>query len=960
MFSIIISEKGGAERRETFDKNEINVGRVQGNDLMLPKGNVSKHHARLLFRDGRFIVTDLKSTNGTYVNGRKIAQATIVREGDKIYIGDFVLRIEAGAAAAQGAPAPLAVEDTGSAARPPPDDGVASAPPSSPAVDTGFPGKAGPAPAPGPQAATSAMQVAAFAAGPSLAAALPAPYAPPVYEGGNKVSSIPAEPPSSSQPSSAAERALRPPSPRIEPKTGDRHEVISHFPLEHDPDESVHFAVPAPPRVPSAPKPPVAQTMPAPAPVQAPPPVAPAPQGAPGQRPQPTRNPAPQAAPPPMAGPRPAGPPGPPQLPRPEDAVSAQVLPPAPSAIPPTPVATGAQPAPGPTAPATSVLPSQAFPTAPPVSRPEAAAAQGDPAALARRAAPSAGAHGPDPAHAAARRAALLALLERVAAAVDPKLLADGAPPDEAAAARIDRALADAAAPLRGQPELDAQALIADARRELCEHGPLTPLLKDEDVTEIQVIRHDYVVAMHGRRQVPSEVAFSSEEAVRRAIQRLCLASGRPLGEGEAFVERRLAPAVGAGRLFAVMPRAEDQGHMVVIRKPQRADLTLEDLVRSGTISRAMAGLLAQCVAARANILVTGPVGAGTTTLIGALARRGSTDDRVVVLQEDDELIFTQPHTLSILLGDTPAERARAVQAAARVRPDRLVVGAFAGPLAAEVVDAIGDGVDGVIAGARAPTLRHAVLRLTADLAATRPGLTADVAREWLASAFDLAIEVARLARRPPPRAPRGRARRRGRPRGAPRRLHLRRGADGRGRRHRGQLRTRRASSPPSSRTWPRAGVTVDPSIFSAARPRRPRQRAGRPLDPPRRSTGARRHIGVSLGDLPWRSAASSTTPIPRLRQKAQPVAAGHPRDPQARRRHGRDHVRRPRRRPRRHADRRAAPHLPRRHRRRGRAEQPPRLHQPGDREARGRARAAPRAASRSRGSPRTSSAPPG
>ena len=106
MFAIIISEKGGAERREAFDKNEINVGRVQGNDLMLPKGNVSKHHARLLFRDGRFIVTDLKSTNGTYVNGRKIAQATIVREGDKIYIGDFVLRLETNGAAGTSVPPP--------------------------------------------------------------------------------------------------------------------------------------------------------------------------------------------------------------------------------------------------------------------------------------------------------------------------------------------------------------------------------------------------------------------------------------------------------------------------------------------------------------------------------------------------------------------------------------------------------------------------------------------------------------------------------------------------------------------------------------------------------------------------------------------------------------------------------------------------------------------------------------
>src|SRR2546421_12481673 len=100
MLAIVISEKGGAERREIFDKDEINVGRVQGNDLMLPKGNVSKRHARLLFRDGRVIVTDLKSTNGTYVNGRKIAQATLVREGDKIYVGDFVLRVELG----QGGP----------------------------------------------------------------------------------------------------------------------------------------------------------------------------------------------------------------------------------------------------------------------------------------------------------------------------------------------------------------------------------------------------------------------------------------------------------------------------------------------------------------------------------------------------------------------------------------------------------------------------------------------------------------------------------------------------------------------------------------------------------------------------------------------------------------------------------------------------------------------------------------
>ena len=83
LFTISISEKGAAERRETFDKNEIYVGNDPGNEVMLPKGDVSGWHARILARDGRFIVSDLRSRHGTYVNGRKIAEATIVREGTR-------------------------------------------------------------------------------------------------------------------------------------------------------------------------------------------------------------------------------------------------------------------------------------------------------------------------------------------------------------------------------------------------------------------------------------------------------------------------------------------------------------------------------------------------------------------------------------------------------------------------------------------------------------------------------------------------------------------------------------------------------------------------------------------------------------------------------------------------------------------------------------------------------------
>src|SRR5579864_1291416 len=98
MFTIIIQEKGGEQRRMVFNKPEVTIGRVQGNDIVLPKGNVSKRHARIVLKDGKFIIVDLKSTNGTYVNGRKITSPLVVKDSDKIYIGDFIVGVDEAAA----------------------------------------------------------------------------------------------------------------------------------------------------------------------------------------------------------------------------------------------------------------------------------------------------------------------------------------------------------------------------------------------------------------------------------------------------------------------------------------------------------------------------------------------------------------------------------------------------------------------------------------------------------------------------------------------------------------------------------------------------------------------------------------------------------------------------------------------------------------------------------------------
>ncbi|MCC6903678.1 MAG: Flp pilus assembly complex ATPase component TadA [Polyangiaceae bacterium] len=534
MFAIVISEKGGAERREVFERPEISVGRVQGNDLMLPKGNVSKRHARLIFRDSRFIVTDLNSTNGTYVNRRRISQATIVREGDRIYIGDFVLRIEM-------------------------PDGASE--PSTGGEQTG----SGPVPA--------AVRAAASESG---ATAFP------------------------------------------------EHE--SEAPSGPYPE------VPGPPRMPSAPRP------------EAP----------------------------------------------------------------------------------SEAHPSEKIPLASVV---DVSHADID----LKQMAESGGA--------ATYRNALASLVVRVVQDSDPTLL-DGII-DEATRGRLERTIEERAHELQSQGELpgdiDLARLSQEARAELFELGPIGPLLVDSGVSEIVATRFDAVSAVRAGRHVPITPGFSSEEAMRRVVRRLCRAAGQPLGSDETSVERRLRDG---SRLWAVVGAAAPAG-LMVIRKVRRVGANFDELVRSGTISRAIATFLGHAVAARLNVLVCGPRDLGTSAVVAALAAAHA-DSRQAVLFDLDDVSPASEGVMRLSTGQGD-EAARALGVAAQVPGTRLVVELANPALTAALMTAIGDGVSGVVASVAAPTARRALGRLTADLVAAQPTAGVSAAREWVCASFEVVVEVGRL-----------------------------------------------------------------------------------------------------------------------------------------------------------------------------------------------------------------------
>lgn len=109
MMIVTISEKGGQQSQYDFSTSAITIGRMKGNDVVLPKGNVSKKHSRISVVDGNLFISDMNSTNGTYVNGRKVAGDQPITENDKIYIGDFILQVQAeqaGSAGFSGPPSP--------------------------------------------------------------------------------------------------------------------------------------------------------------------------------------------------------------------------------------------------------------------------------------------------------------------------------------------------------------------------------------------------------------------------------------------------------------------------------------------------------------------------------------------------------------------------------------------------------------------------------------------------------------------------------------------------------------------------------------------------------------------------------------------------------------------------------------------------------------------------------------
>ena len=279
-------------------------------------------------------------------------------------------------------------------------------------------------------------------------------------------------------------------------------------------------------------------------------------------------------------------------------------------------------------------------------------------------------------------------------------------------------------------------------------NGPLEPLLRDPDVTEIMVNRADSIFVERAGRLHATDLRFSNEEHLRRTIDRIVSRVGRRVDEASPMVDARLPDG---SRVNAVLPPIAIDGCSLTIRKFSKDPFTSKDLVTMGTFTRPAADLLEACVRGRLNILISGGTGSGKTTTLNVLSSFIPGDERIITIEDAAELQLSQPHVLrmesrpSNVEGQGEVTIRDLVRNSLRMRPDRIIVGEVRDAAALDMLQAMNTGHDGSLSTVHANSPRDALSRIETMVLMAGMELPVRVVREQVTSALDLIVQQARL-----------------------------------------------------------------------------------------------------------------------------------------------------------------------------------------------------------------------
>jgi pilus assembly protein CpaF len=296
--------------------------------------------------------------------------------------------------------------------------------------------------------------------------------------------------------------------------------------------------------------------------------------------------------------------------------------------------------------------------------------------------------------------------------------------------------------------ELEEANLAAELTDDMVGLGPLEPLLRDDEVTDILVNGpNDIYVERYGKL-AKTPTRFRDTQHVVHIAQRIATGVGRRIDEASPMVDARLADG---SRVNIVLPPLVLNGGTISIRKFPQQNITLEQMVRQGNISADMAQFLDIAARCRVNILISGGTGSGKTTLLNAVSRHIDTDERIITIEDAVELRLQQPHVVQMetrppnIEGVGHIPQRELVRNALRMRPDRIIVGEVRGNEAFDMLQAMNTGHDGSMSTIHANSPRDALFRLENMILMASANLPLRALRAQIASAINLVVQIERM-----------------------------------------------------------------------------------------------------------------------------------------------------------------------------------------------------------------------